>query len=116
MAVSYIAPNISESVYAMFQPTFAITAAALVVGSFVERMRFSATLISMALWTVIVYAPVVHWVWEPNGWLARLGTLDFAGGSVAHVNAGVAGLVCAYALGPRRGYGLEAFSPADLGA
>ncbi|MDB5884063.1 MAG: ammonium transporter [Polaromonas sp.] len=115
VAVSHIAPNIPESVYSMFQLTFAIITAALVVGSFVERMRFSATLIFMALWTVIVYAPIAHWVWEPNGWLARMGALDFAGGSVVHINAGVAGLVCAYALGPRRGYGTEAFSPFNLG-
>ncbi|CAN5147774.1 ammonium transporter [soil metagenome] len=115
VAVSHIAPNIPESVYAMFQLTFAIITAALVVGSFVERMRFSATLIFMALWTVVVYAPIAHWVWEPNGWLARLGALDFAGGSVVHINAGIAGLVCAYALGPRKGYGQEAFSPFNLG-
>ena len=115
VAVSHIAPNIPESVYAMFQLSFAIITAALVVGSFVERMRFSAMLIFMSLWTVMVYAPIAHWVWEPNGWLARLGALDFAGGSVVHVNAGVAGLVCAYALGPRRGYGSEPFSPFNLG-
>jgi len=115
VAVSHIAPNIPESVYAMFQLTFAIITAALVVGAFVERMRFSATLIFMSLWTLLVYAPIAHWVWEPSGWLARLGTLDFAGGSVVHINAGMAGLVCAYALGPRRGYGREAFSPFNLG-
>ena len=115
VAVSHIAPNIPESVYAMFQLSFAIITAALVVGSFVERMRFSATLIFIALWTVLVYAPVAHWVWEPNGWLARLGALDFAGGSVVHINAGIAGLVCAYALGPRKGYGQEPFSPFNLG-
>ncbi|MDB5931724.1 MAG: ammonium transporter [Polaromonas sp.] len=115
VAVSHIAPNIPESVYAMFQLTFAIITASLVVGAFVERMRFSATLIFISLWTVLVYAPIAHWVWEPNGWLARLGALDFAGGSVVHINAGVAGLVCAYALGPRRGYGQEAFSPFNLG-
>ena len=115
VAVSHIAPNIPESVYSMFQLTFAIITAALVVGSFVERMRFSATLIFMAMWTVVVYAPIAHWVWEPNGWLARLGALDFAGGSVVHINAGVAGLVCAYVLGPRKGYGREPFSPFNLG-
>ncbi len=115
VAVSHVAPNIPESVYAMFQLSFAIITAALVVGSFVERMRFSATLIFMSLWTVAVYAPIAHWVWEPGGWLARLGALDFAGGSVVHINAGVAGLVCAYALGPRRGYGSEPFSPFNLG-
>ena len=115
VAVSHIAPNIPESVYAMFQLTFAIITAALVVGSFVERMRFSAMLIFMSLWTLIVYAPIAHWVWEPNGWLARMGALDFAGGSVVHINAGVAGLVCAYVLGPRHGYGREPFTPFNLG-
>jgi len=115
VAVSHVAPNIPESVYAMFQLTFAIITAALVVGSFVERMRFSAMFIFMSLWTVMVYAPIAHWVWEPNGWLARMGALDFAGGSVVHINAGIAGLVCAYVLGPRRGYGREPFTPFNLG-
>jgi Amt family ammonium transporter len=115
VAVSHIAPNIPESVYAMFQLTFAIITAALVVGSFVERMRFAAMLWFAGLWTLVVYAPVAHWVWEPGGWLAQLGALDFAGGSVVHINAGVAGLVCAYVLGPRRGYGREAFNPFNLG-
>jgi Amt family ammonium transporter len=86
-----------------------------VVGAFVERMKFSAVLIFVGLWSVFVYAPVAHWVWEPGGWLAQMGALDFAGGSVVHINAGVTGLVCAYALGPRRGYGREAFEPFNLG-
>ena len=115
VAVSHIAPNIPESVYAMFQLTFAIITAALVVGAFVERMRFSAMLCFISLWTLAVYAPIAHWVWEPGGWLAQLGALDFAGGSVVHINAGVAGLVCAYALGPRASYGREAFTPFNLG-
>lgn len=114
VAVSHVAPAIPESVYAMFQLTFAIITAALVVGAVVERMRFSALLVFIALWSVFVYAPVAHWVWEPGGWLASLGVLDFAGGSVVHINAGVTGLVCAYALGPRRGYGREAFEPYNL--
>lgn len=115
VAVSHLAPHIPESVYAMFQLSFAIITAALVVGAFVERMRFSAMLIFMSLWSVLVYAPIAHWVWSPNGWLAQLGALDFAGGSVVHINAGVAGLVCAYALGPRTGYGREPFTPFNLG-
>jgi Amt family ammonium transporter len=115
VAVSHIAPNIPESVYAMFQLTFAIITAALVVGAFVERMRFSALLIFISLWSLLVYAPIAHWVWEPSGWLAKLGVLDFAGGSVVHINAGITGLVCAYALGPRRGYGQEPFTPINLG-
>ena len=115
VAVSHIAPNIPESVYSMFQLTFAIITAALVVGAFVERMRFSAVVVFMSLWTLVVYAPIAHWVWEPSGWLAKLGVLDFAGGSVVHINAGVAGLVCAFALGQRRGYGRESFAPFNLG-
>jgi len=113
--VSHVAPNIPESVYSMFQLTFAIITAALVIGSFVERMKFSAMLWFIGLWSLFVYAPVAHWVWEPGGWLAQMGALDFAGGSVVHINAGVSGLVCAYFLGPRRGYGREAFEPFNLG-
>lgn len=115
VAVSHIAPNIPESVYAMFQLTFAIITAALVVGSFVERMRFSAMLWFTALWSLFIYAPIAHWVWEPGGWIAKMGALDFAGGSVVHINAGISGLVCAYFLGPRRGYGREPFEPFNLG-
>jgi Amt family ammonium transporter len=113
--VSHVAPNIPESVYAMFQLTFAIITPALIVGAFVERMRFSAMLLFIGLWSLFVYAPVAHWVWEPGGWLATMGVLDFAGGSVVHINAGVAGLVCAYFLGPRLKYGREAFEPFNLG-
>jgi len=115
LAVSHIAPNVPESVYAMFQLTFAIITPALIVGAFVERMRFSAMFWFVTLWSVLVYAPIAHWVWEPTGWLASMGVLDFAGGSVVHINAGVTGLVCAYFLGPRIGYGRESFEPFNLG-
>jgi Amt family ammonium transporter len=115
VAVSHIAPNIPESVYSMYQLTFAIITAALVVGAFVERMKFSAMLWFIGMWSLVVYAPIAHWVWEPGGWLAKLGALDFAGGSVVHINAGISGLVVAYFLGPRRGYGREAFEPFNLG-
>ena len=115
LSVSHVAPAIPESVYAMFQLTFAIITAALLVGAVVERMRFSAMLLFISLWTVFIYAPVAHWVWEPGGWLAQMGALDFAGGSVVHVNAGVAGLVCAWFLGRRSGYGREPFEPYNLG-
>lgn len=115
LSVSHVAAHIPESVYAMFQLTFAIITAALLVGAFVERMRFSAMLIFIGLWSLLVYAPVAHWVWEPGGWLAQMGALDFAGGSVVHVNAGVAGLVCAWFLGRRTGYGREPFEPYNLG-
>lgn len=115
VAVSHVAPNVPESVYAMFQLTFAVITAALIVGALVERMRFSAMLWFLGMWSIAVYAPVAHWVWEPGGWLARMGVLDFAGGAVVHINAGVSGLVCAYVLGPRKGYGQEPFKPFNLG-
>ncbi|WP_233168104.1 ammonium transporter [Xylophilus sp. ASV27] len=115
VAVSHIAPHVPEAVYAMFQLTFAIITPALVVGAFVERMRFSAVLWFAGLWSILVYVPLAHWVWEPGGWLAQLGALDFAGGTVVHINAGAAGLVCAWMLGPRIGYGREAFEPFNLG-
>jgi len=105
---------VPESVYFMFQLTFAIITTALVVGAFAERMRFSAVLLFSALWSLAVYAPVAHWVWEADGWLARLGVLDYAGGTVVHVNAGVAGLVAAILIGRRLGYGSEPMMPHSL--
>jgi Amt family ammonium transporter len=115
LSVSHVAPHLPESVYAMFQLSFAIITAALIVGAFVERMRFSALVVFISLWTLAIYAPIAHWVWEPGGWLAQLGALDFAGGSVVHVNAGMAGLACAWFLGKRHGYGREPFEPYNLG-
>ena len=115
VAVNHIAKHVPESVFAMFQLTFAIITCALVVGALVERMHFGALLTFTGLWLLLVYAPIAHWVWEPGGWLAQLGALDFAGGSVVHINAGAAALVCAYALGPREGYGREPFIPFNLG-
>ena len=115
VAVSHVAPNVPESVYAMFQLTFFVITGALIVGALVERMRFSAMLWFIGLWSIVVYAPIAHWVWEPSGWLAQMGVLDFAGGSVVHINAGMAGLVCAYMLGERKGYGKEPFEPFNLG-
>ena len=115
VSVSHMAPNVPEAAFAMFQLSFAVITAALLVGALVERMRFTALLVFIALWTLAVYVPVAHWVWEPGGWLARLGALDFAGGTVVHVNAGAAGLACAWYLGPRQGYGREAFEPYNLG-
>ncbi|MBS0371348.1 MAG: ammonium transporter [Proteobacteria bacterium] len=106
--------GIPESVFAMFQLSFAIITTALVPGAFAERMKFSAVLLFAALWSVLVYAPVAHWVWEPGGWLAKLGALDYAGGTVVHINAGVAGLVCALVLGPRDGFGRQAMTPYNL--
>jgi ammonium transporter, Amt family len=115
VAVSHVAPHLPESVFAMFQLSFAVITCALVVGALVERMKFGALLAFAGLWLLLVYAPIAHWVWEPGGWLAQLGALDFAGGAVVHINAGAAALVCAYALGPRQGYGREPFLPFNLG-
>lgn len=115
VAINPIAQRIPEAAYAIFQMTFAIITAALIVGALVERMRFGALMLFMLLWSLFVYVPVAHWVWEPNGWLARMGALDFAGGAVVHVNAGVAGLACACYLGRRTGYGREPFQPYNLG-
>ena len=95
--------TIPESIFATFQLTFAIITPALIVGSFVERMRFSAVLLFTAIWSLLVYAPVAHWVWG-GGWLGELGLLDFAGGIVVHVTAGTSALVAALVLGPRRGF------------
>ena len=106
-----LAPTIPETVYACFQMTFAIITPALIAGAFAERMKFSAMLWFMALWSILVYAPVAHWVWGPDGFLnstnsaAVVKVLDFAGGTVVHINAGVAGLVCALMLGKRRDTG-----------
>jgi len=97
-----------------YQMTFAIITPALICGAFADRMKFSAMLIFMSLWTIIVYSPIAHMVWEPTGWLATAGILDFAGGTVVHINAGIAGLVCALVLGKRVGYGKEAMAPHNL--
>ena len=114
LTVHNIAPTIPESVFMMFQMTFAIITPALITGAFAERIKFSALLIFIALWSLLVYAPVAHWVWDPMGWLAARGVLDFAGGTVVHINAGVAGLVAALIVGPRRGFGKEAMPPHNL--
>ena len=105
--------TIPESVFFTFQATFAIITPALIVGAFVDRMKFSALLLFMVLWSLIVYVPVTHWVWG-GGFLANAGVLDFAGGTVVHINAGVAGLVCAIFLGRRYGYGSENMAPHNL--
>jgi len=114
LTVSHLAQTIPESVYMMYQMTFAIITPALICGAFAERMKFSAMLVFMALWSLFVYVPVAHMVWEPSGWLAAAGILDFAGGTVVHINAGIAGLVCALVLGKRVGFGREAMVPHNL--
>ncbi|MFS3134912.1 ammonium transporter [Gluconacetobacter sacchari] len=106
--------TIPESIYMMFQMTFAIITPALITGAFAERMKFSALCVFTVLWSLLVYAPVAHWVWSPLGWVAGLGAIDFAGGTVVHINAGVAGLVTALVLGKRVGYGQDDLSPFNL--
>ncbi|MDP9013645.1 MAG: ammonium transporter [Pseudomonadota bacterium] len=114
LTVSHLALTIPESVYAMFQLTFAIITPALIAGAFADRMKFSAMLMFMSVWSLVVYSPVAHWVWEPSGWLAAKGVLDYAGGTVVHINAGIAGLASCLVLGKRLGYGKEAMPPHNL--
>ena len=105
--------SIPESVFLMFQMTFAIITPALVLGGYAERMKFSAVMLFSALWLMLVYVPVCHWVWG-NGWLMQMGLLDFAGGTVVHINAGIASLVAALLLGNRRGFPQTAMPPHNL--
>ena len=105
--------TIPESVFQMFQLTFAIITPALIVGAFAERMKFSTMMVFMAVWVTLVYAPVAHWVWG-GGWLGEMGVLDFAGGTVVHINAGVAALVLCIVLGKREGYPTTPMTPNSL--
>ncbi|HYA66873.1 MAG TPA: ammonium transporter [Burkholderiaceae bacterium] len=114
VSVSHLGTTVPESVYAMFQLTFAIITPALICGAFADRMKFSALLWFMGLWSILVYSPIAHWVWEPSGWLAARGVLDFAGGTVVHINAGIAALAAALMLGKRVGYGKEPMAPHNL--
>jgi Amt family ammonium transporter len=111
--VSPLAATIPESVYMAFQMTFAIITPALIAGAFADRMKFSAMCWFMALWSLFIYSPIAHWVWG-GGWLGTLGVLDFAGGTVVHINAGVAGLMCALVLGKRKGLGHDNMAPHNL--
>ncbi|MCW5745311.1 MAG: ammonium transporter [Alphaproteobacteria bacterium] len=112
-AVHDLAATIPESVFMCFQMTFAIITPALITGAFAERMKFSAMMWFMGLWSILVYSPIAHWVWG-GGFLGDLGVLDFAGGTVVHINAGVAGLVCALVMRKRKGYGSENLAPHNL--
>jgi Amt family ammonium transporter len=114
LSVSHLALTIPETVYAMFQLTFAIITPALIAGAFADRMKFSAMLVFMAVWSLLVYAPIAHMVWEPSGWLNAAGVLDYAGGTVVHINAGMAGLASCLVLGKRLGYGRERMPPHNL--
>jgi len=112
--VDSVSGAIPETVFAMFQLTFAIITPALIVGGFAERTRFSAMLWFSILWLVVVYLPVAHWVWGPDGWLFELGFRDFAGGAVVHVNAGVAALVAALVIGNRSGFPASPMPPHNV--
>jgi len=114
LSVSHLALTIPETVYAMFQMTFAAITPALIAGAFADRMKFSAMLVFMAAWSLLVYSPIAHMVWEPTGWLSKAGVLDYAGGTVVHINAGIAGLASCLVLGKRLGYGREAMPPHNL--
>lgn len=105
--------TIPESLFMMFQMTFAIITPALIIGGFAERMKFSAMLLFSAVWLILVYVPITHWVWG-GGWLGQMGLYDFAGGTVVHITAGVAALVTAIVLGPRRGFPETAMMPHNM--
>jgi Amt family ammonium transporter len=113
IAVATVKGSIPETVFAMFQLTFAIITPALVVGAYAERVKFSGMLLFSLLWLLAVYCPVAHWVWG-DGWLQKMGVMDFAGGTVVHLNAGMAALVCALVLGRRRGFPETAMPPHNL--
>ena len=106
--------TVPEVVFMVYQMAFAIITPAIIVGAFAERMKFSAMLWFMGIWFTVVYAPIAHWVWGDGGWLREMGVLDFAGGTVVHINAGIAGLVAALVLGPRRGYPTAPMPPNNL--
>ena len=112
-AVNPLAATIPESVYMFFQMTFAIITPALIAGALADRMKFSAFLAFMGAWLLLVYCPIAHWVWG-GGWLGAMGALDYAGGTVVHLNAGTAALVTCLVLGPRKGYGSENMAPHNL--
>jgi Amt family ammonium transporter len=113
IAVATVKGSIPETVFAMFQLTFAIITPALVIGAYAERVKFSGMLLFSLLWLLVVYCPVAHWVWG-DGWLQKMGLMDFAGGTVVHLNAGMAALVCALVLGKRRGFPETAMPPHNM--
>lgn len=114
MTKASIEGTIPESVFALYQMTFAIITPALIFGGFAERVRFGAVILFSVLWSLLVYSPITHWVWDADGWLYKRGLMDFAGGTVVHITAGVASLVCALVLGPRTGFGKTAMPPHNM--
>jgi len=113
LALDSMSGTIPESLFMVFQMTFAIITPALIVGAFADRMKFSAMLLFTGAWMLLIYAPITHWVWG-GGFLGEAGVLDFAGGTVVHINAGIAGLVACIVLGKRKGYGTEPMVPHNL--
>ncbi|MFN2524833.1 MAG: ammonium transporter, partial [Actinomycetota bacterium] len=109
-----LAATVPHTAFAIFQMMFAIITPALITGAFAERMKFSGYVAFTALWLVLIYSPLAHWVWAPGGWIRELGALDFAGGTVVHINAGVAALAAVLVVGKRRGFGKEAIVPHNL--
>ncbi|MDJ0950088.1 MAG: ammonium transporter [Alphaproteobacteria bacterium] len=114
LTVDALSGTIPETVFMTFQMTFAIITPALITGAFADRMKFSAMLWFVGIWSIVVYAPIAHWVWGGGGWIGGLGALDFAGGTVVHINSGIAGLVAALVLGKRLGYGSENMAPHNM--
>ncbi|MCY6413196.1 MULTISPECIES: ammonium transporter [Acinetobacter] len=114
VAFDALSGTIPESLFVIFQMTFAIITVAIISGSIADRMKYSAFMAFIAVWVILVYAPITHWVWAADGWLFKAGALDFAGGTVVHINSGVAGLVAAYMLGKRTGLGRESMAPHNL--
>ncbi len=114
VAFDALSGTIPESLFVIFQMTFAIITVAILSGSIADRMKYSAFMAFIAIWVLAVYAPITHWVWTADGWLFKAGALDFAGGTVVHINSGVAGLVAAYMLGKRIGLGRESMAPHNL--
>lgn len=114
VAFDALSGTIPESLFVIFQMTFAIITVAILSGSIADRMKYSAFMVFIAVWLLVVYAPITHWVWAADGWLFKAGALDFAGGTVVHINSGVAGLVAAYMLGKRIGLGRESMAPHNL--
>lgn len=114
VAFDALSGTIPESLFVIFQMTFAIITVAILSGSIADRMKYSAFMAFIAIWVLVIYAPITHWVWAADGWLFKAGALDFAGGTVVHINSGVAGLVAAYMLGKRIGLGRESMAPHNL--
>lgn len=114
IGVDTVSGSIPQLLFATFQMTFAVLTACLVTGSWAGRVKFSSLLVFMCAWSLLVYCPVCHWVWAEDGFFFKMGALDYAGGTVVHINAGIAGLMGALILGPRKGYGKVAMQPSNL--